>query len=132
MNYYAGCWTALIYWIQQTAEIVAEYKLPWSWNTLFYSGVHVIWRLKTRWKKSEIFSLDLVKFLPGTRSWSWKCECMLIAGIVAFLSPCIIIQTTCITWKVACHECWQRLVFLLHFVCVRFDLLHRTNLWKFL
>lgn len=33
------------------------------------------------------------------------CLLILIAGIVASLSPCIVIQTTCITLKVAYHEC---------------------------
>lgn len=73
------CWniTAFIYWIQETLEIVAECKLLWRWNTLFSSFVHIIWRMK-KGGGCGILCLSLVKLLPFTCSWSWKCECMFI------------------------------------------------------
>lgn len=90
-----------------TTEIVIElngdeYKLLWSLNT------HI--------PQQCPHSLQNVKWGENMNICLW----ILIPWIVAFLSPCIIIQTTWIIWKVACHEYWQQDCVLASFVWGRF------------
>jgi hypothetical protein len=84
---------------------------------------------KTRWKKMEIMCLSLVKLLPFTCSWSWKCEYMFInfdcwdSSIVVSMhcnSDHLYYLKSSIPWMLT-HACvWA------YFVYVRFEWLHGT------